>query len=485
MHDDASHDSPIVLAQAATGQAPAATTQTGQVQPQPAPAAPPAEPWITTAWVVTAILGTVLGIWVSGAYKKLLGWATKAEERSELANRIAALEQDLAEREQTIQSQQRAQDALRADLAQSAKDRHDAVAILEEPFGPLDALRREIGADRATLYLPVDDEAGDLLGLVAVATAPENNPNEIFANRVIATSDTEAFHCLQTGRQSNPDAPNPGFADFPPHYVMTDSVHPNRQRGVKRPIGVVQFIRKAASGAFTEDEARKIGRETTRFEEFAASFLNRTEQLQRFGFEFDRRAKRGTALIFDISNSSELLMDESKTVLAQAFINDLSRAIYHRLTRLGCVFDNFTGDGFLVSFRGRLDGTSASFARDAVLAAEEIALAFNEISRDYSNELGALATPLYARMGVSTGILHPIEISVRQMGFISIFGKCVSSARHLCDAGPRNANAVMIDAATWAELDEADRAQFEPLSGDPPKKMANRTSGIYQRIGIS
>ena len=69
----------------------------------------------------------------------------------------------------------------------------------------------------------------------------------------------------------------------------------------------------------------------------------------------------------------------------------------------------------------------------------------------------------HGSIGLCSGAIHPIILTVGQLRTASVIGRTPSIARRICDAGSRNTTTIQIDFATHAELDATARAVFKPL----------------------
>ncbi|WP_371228611.1 adenylate/guanylate cyclase domain-containing protein [Roseovarius sp. 2305UL8-3] len=404
---------------------------------------------------LTAIISTGIGALAGVVGTFVVDYKTKAGLKTE----IAALKNDLGQKIQENKTLKTAAASANSGVTELIDAKKAAGEALKD-------LIDHSGWDRATLYLPTWDRYDNFLGLVVIATAPTDLSQDDFLGTVFSGQDSRAVKSYLSGQDNTSTQAVYSFDNLRPTETYA---HPLRTSGIDGDgsfVGVLQLLNDQKKER--PDGLEKAKQATRLFEEHLteqAAMLKsvRSEDLKEIGIDVPVTSVRGTALIMDISNSSELFMNEAKSKVTRALMERIIKESVDLIVDGGGTFESFTGDGFLAAFPSTETSNSAD---SALRCAESVHEAFSKIVSHYAKDLDGLALELNIRFGMSTGILHPMVLSFGHLRSASILGRAPSLAKRICDAAPRDQYSVAVDLATLAELDDETQKRFMTQTGN-------------------
>lgn len=391
-----------------------------------------------------------------------------------LQYRQKRVEQDLAEARTLLVQSRKQVEALEGKLRESPGEATEPLAWRNELGRLLDEIRTQAGAERATLYVPVDGDGGQFLGLVVLATAPNDLASESFIGTVFSGRDSRAVMSFLDATCVYSDGSAFQLDGFAPTSTYAECLQQSATTAGGEKVGVVQLLSGSGKPIERERARLAIAQELKRLVELSENFVgHHGSRLEQAAIHVPRDSRRGSVLTMDISHSSSLFVDEARSLVTRKLMGELIRTSVAEINGANGVFESFTGDGFVAAFADRRSNP-ADRALDCALA---IAPFFDALVKEYRVDLAHLDTQLFLRFGISTGAIHPIILSFGQLRTSSIIGRTPSLSRRLCDAGTRDHSFVNIDKASYEELAAERRSGFEPLaSGASALRIA-----VYQR----
>ncbi|MXO59215.1 hypothetical protein GRI89_06645 [Altererythrobacter salegens] len=397
--------------------------------------------------------------------------ATGAVSWQALKYREGRLEQDLAAARSQIADGRKQIDDLERSLRQAPGEATNPVAWKNQIVSRLTAITERAGVERATLYVPVDGADRQFLGLVVVATAPNDISSEAFIGTVFAGRDARAVTCFLDGTNISSDGSAFAMDGYRPSATYADCLQESATTGSGRKVGVIQLL--SSSGKTIDFGAAQqiIAEEREGLVGLAAKFADDpANRLEMAGISVPQDSRRGSVLTMDISRSSQLFVDEARSAVTRKMMGELIRASVTEINAAGGVFEAFTGDGLVAAFGSGLAGSAES----AVQSTLKISRFFNQLTKDYRVDLAHLNSELHLRFGISSGAVHPIVLAYGQLRTSSIIGRTPSLSRRLCDAGSREFCQMIIDKATYEELPSDTRGSFASFEM-PSKTLAVET----------
>lgn len=396
--------------------------------------------------------------------------------------RLSQLQKDLDAARGEISRKKLRIDELEREGSDSDNPTQRARSYKSALVSTLNDMLDDAAAERGTLYLPVDDADGAFLGLLILCSAPTDLSDKAFHGTLFAGREAHALRAFLDRTVVESRGSAFAFDGYRPGHTYADCLFQRAHGGAAQPVGVVQLL-----GGATDLDSQRCARAVERFspklaEQLAYFRQDTRNRLKLAGLAYPENSHRGSVLMFDITRSSSLFTNEARALLTMSVMEKVMRAGCDAVTSGGGVIENFTGDGFLASFSGQSADDDRP-ARRALAAAEYMRDAFEDLVKDLRPELGADVNQLLPRSGISTGIVHEIAFSVRQLRAVSIIGRTTSTASLLCGVAPRDRAAVAIDRATYLELTDRDRAAFEavPQESLPEKVRARRVSVYFDR----
>jgi class 3 adenylate cyclase len=358
----------------------------------------------------------------------------------------------------------------------SALPAEQAVARQQEAVSALNDLLDASRAERATLYAPLDDTEGNYLGLIVLATAPTNLAKQVFDGQVFSTRDARAVQCFLSREPVASEATAFRFDGVTPSSTYADCLMPSAAERRDSPLGVVQLLNVGETRIDRGRAHAAIEREAERLAEVARSFIGAGQRnLEQVGLRMPVNSRRGAVLVFDMSHSAALLMQDFRSATVIELMQRIASAVQRATAAHGAVFEGFTGDGFVFAFLHGDDAAGEAFVVRALRAAEGAIAGFQEAMKDFRADLRTNELGVRGRVGIATGIVHPITLAQAHMRLTSVFGRTPSVAKIVCDCAPRERDVVALDAATWLELPAREQHAFAPL------KAALRTPKAIDR----
>lgn len=389
-----------------------------------------------------------------------------------LKYREGRLEKDLDAARSQIQQQRSQIEQLEKTVANAPDGDAKPVAWRSAIVSILNDLTDRSGADRATLYVPVENKRGSFLGLVILATAHET-ASASFVGSVFSGRDARAVICFLDAVTVHSTATAFSIDGFMPSSTYAECLQASALTGDGRKVGVVQLL-SDKEPIDAQAAARIIESQRAKLIDLAGRFTGANGQaLEAAAIRVPRDSERGTALSLDISNSSGLFVDEARSFVTRKFMGELMRSSVDEINRRGGVFEAFTGDGLMASFPAD-ERNSAQATVDCCVAVEHC---FRELVAGYRTDLKHLKAQLSLRFGLSTGAIHPIAFSFGQLRTASVIGRTPSLAKRMGDLGSREYNSICADTATYQELAEGSRQSFTLLH--PPSEKLR--VGCYER----
>lgn len=423
---------------------------------------------VSSAQSVLDALGptaTALGIVASlASLVSLVGGVFLYNLRRENEENKKALQ---SERSRTRQLSEQRDEVLRAAAASGSKfevlagRRVEAVALLNDIID-------HSGADLATLYVPVHCHESRFLGLMVLATAPSDRSNEAFLGTVFAGRDSAAVRSYLSRTPVYTPSTKFSIDEVVPRGAMAECIQESGLKGDGQVRGVVQVLsvsreldQARASAALRDHKDALIP--------ICRDFTGENERnIEASGLSVPRQATRGTVLTFDVSRSSLLFTDEARSSVTRALMDELMKASAEKIVKQDGTFESFTGDGFLAACHGGARDRERNPARRALDCLEDLIASAEDIFRRYRTDLAETRVNLSVRVGLATGVIHPISLAYGQLRSASVVGRTPSLSRKMCDLGGRESASLVIDGATLFELDDARRREFHDRELDHP-----------------
>lgn len=391
-----------------------------------------------------------------------------------LKYREGRLEKDLDAARSQVQQQRNQIEQLEKTVATTADGDSKPVAWRSAIVSILNELTERSGADRATLYVPVENRRGAFLGLIVLATAHET-ASASFVGTVFAGRDARAVISYLDAVTVHSSATAFSIDGFMPSSTYAECLQSSAAKGDGRKVGVVQLLsdKEPIDAAAA---ARIVDTQRAKLIELAERFTATNGQaLELADLRVPRDSERGTVLSLDISNSSGLFVDEARSFVTRKFMGELMRSSVDEINRHRGIFEAFTGDGLMASFAAE-DRNPAQAALECCLAVEQH---FQRLAAAYRADLNHLKARLSLRFGLSTGAIHPIALSFGQLRTASIIGRTPSLAKRMGDLGSRERSSICADTATYQELGEGSRQAFTLLQ---PPSEALRVACYERRL---
>lgn len=409
------------------------------------------------------------GALVTGA----VGWVT-------LKYRMGLMEKDLDAARKRIANKNARIAELEKSISIDGDETNLPVAKKSAVVSALNDILDHSGAERATFYVPAHNDEGAFLGLIVLATAPTDISDQSFIGTVFAGRDSKAVTCFLTGETLTAGQSAFSIDKYQPSSIYCECLQTSAVDGSGSRVGVVQLLSDQALDPTRAADA--VNRFRPAVLELAESFFGAKEtNLEIAGLSVPRDSKRGSVVSMDISNSSALFADEARSFTVRKFMGEFLRAAVEAIDCNQGTFESFTGDGFIAVFPDRLDDRSSNCAVRALACATAVNQIFADLIAQYRQDLAHLDVRLFARIGVSTGTVHPIVFSFGQLRTASVIGRTPSLAKRVCDTADRDRTVLQIDEATFFELPGDIQHAFAEIEA-PDTRLG--TTKLYRHKGV-
>lgn len=417
------------------------------------------------------------GALVTGA----VGWVT-------LKYRMGLMEKDLDEARKRIANKNARIAELEKSISIDGDETNLPVAKKSAVVSALNDILDHAGAERATFYVPAHNDEGAFLGLIVLATAPTDISDESFIGTVFAGRDSKAVTCFLTGETLTAGQSAFSIDKYQPSSLYCECLQTSAVDGSGSRVGVIQLLSGQALDPARAADA--VNRFRPAVLDLADSFFGAKEtNLEIAGLSVPRDSKRGSVISMDISNSSALFADEARSFTVRKFMGEFLRAAVEAIDDNQGTFESFTGDGFIAVFADRTGDRAGDRSGDGqgncAVRALACATAVNQIFADliaqYRRDLAHLDVRLFARIGVSTGTVHPIVFSFGQLRTASVIGRTPSIAKRVCDSADRDQTVLQIDEATFFELPGDIQHAFDEIKA-PDARVG--TTKLYRHKGV-
>ncbi|MBY6205529.1 hypothetical protein [Halomonas denitrificans] len=421
------------------------------------------------------------GALVTGA----VGWVT-------LKYRMGLMEKDLDEARKRIANKNARIAELEKSISIDGDETNLPVARKSAVVSVLNDILDHAGAERATFYVPAHNDEGAFLGLIVLATAPTDISDQSFIGTVFAGRDSKAVTCYLTGETLTAGQSAFSIDRYRPSSLYCECLQTSAVDGSGSRVGVIQLLSGQALDPARAADA--VNRFRPALLDLADSFFGTKEtNLEIAGLSVPRDSKRGSVISMDISNSSALFADEARSFTVRKFMGEFLRAAVEAIDDKQGTFESFTGDGFIAVFadragdrsgdrRGNRPGNgSSNCAVRALACATAVNGIFADLIAQYRQDLAHLDVRLFARIGVSTGTVHPIVFSFGQLRTASVIGRTPSLAKRVCDTADRDRTVLQIDEATFFELPGDIQHAFAEIVAPDARLGTNR---LYRHKGV-
>jgi class 3 adenylate cyclase len=238
-------------------------------------------------------------------------------------------------------------------------------------------------------------------------------------------------------------------------------------------IGVLQLLNKRGAEPFDSGDIERAQNWSGPLARRVAEFVEDPRRLAALGHTPRQNRVQATVLFTDISNFAQLFNELDSSV-----VTDLVNQYFQELCSIGLhhggVIEQFLGDGFMMTFN--VNQTLDRHASVAVRAAWEMLQAFRAL-RERWVTLGYAGTArCFLRIGVECGPVTKTEVGHLQHRKLTVMGAVVNVAAHLCDAGPRNRDVVLVGDGIQATLDPGVELRFcerAPRSQEPRHEVVS------------
>jgi class 3 adenylate cyclase len=247
----------------------------------------------------------------------------------------------------------------------------------------------------------------------------------------------------------------------------------------KRCIGVAEFVNKEEGGLFDESDQFLAGRLCASLAAKVAEFTSSPEHLDLLGVTVKSKAEEATILFSDLSNWS-VLTKQMDTAAVIDLTNEYFEKMCDVCLRNGATIDQFLGDGFFVSFN--VPRSMALHQSRAVATALEMQRAFDALREKWLTFQLPGTSALYNRIGISCGRVHKAEVGHSQYRHITLIGDPVNEAAHLCDAGDRGRNVIIIGQELQDALRDSRGLTVRELSAERLKATRGKVARAYELV---
>jgi len=203
-------------------------------------------------------------------------------------------------------------------------------------------------------------------------------------------------------------------------------------------VGVAEFLNKKNSGRFSSEDEALTERLSARLGRRVSEFIQDPNNFVQLGITPERAGQYATILFSDISGSSELSLRLNQSTVID-LVNEYFETLCDMALSTGGAIDKFMGDGFMLTFNAvkALPGHELI----AIETALQMQNAFDKLKQKWQIYQ---IPPLFNRVGIESGPVLPAMMGHWQLRQATIMGEAVNSASALCEAAPRDHNAILI-----------------------------------------
>jgi class 3 adenylate cyclase len=228
-------------------------------------------------------------------------------------------------------------------------------------------------------------------------------------------------------------------------------------------VGVAEYLNKRSASPFDVADQKFAEGYGSMLGHKIGEFTNDPRNLQALGITLRQPATDATILVSDISNSSKLARSLDMSVVID-LMNQYFEILCDVGLRLGGTVDQTLGDGFMMSFNAKRPVTSHQTA--ALTAAYEMQRRFDTLKEKWTVLQYRGVVELFNRIGITSGPVHKAEMGHTQFRQITIMGDAVNFATHLCQAGRRDRNIIVVAESFYERLSSRPTAKLVPLIPD-------------------
>lgn len=336
----------------------------------------------------------------------------------------------------------------------------------------LNETAERLGAEACSILVPAPSVIADESpqALVFLSLFPENP--ELRSERI--PFESVAGHVLQSGKSlitENPISAG-GFSsktDKIAHFKTSSMLAtPLFHKG--RCVGVAEYLNKRNNAPFDFDDQDYAEQTGGPLGHKVGEFTSDPRNLKSLGFTPRQKPTEATILVSDISNSSQLAQNLDTSVVID-LMNQYFEALCDVGLRHGGTIDQLLGDGFMMTFN--VKRPLADHRSSALKAAVEMQQCFQELKQKWTTLQYAGMPRVHNRIGLTSGPVHKAELGHSQFRQITVLGDAVNTATHLCQAGTRERNVIIVGEALYRRLDApppAAELTIQKVTKDAPNK---------------
>jgi class 3 adenylate cyclase len=327
----------------------------------------------------------------------------------------------------------------------------------------LNTIAERLGASASSIIVPApstipDDKPDSLVFLTLLPEKPELQGERV-------SLDSVAGHVLQNRKSlitQNPIAAG-GFSKSTDQVAnfKTDTMLVIPLFHKASCVGVAEFLNKR-SGSYFDDSDQSLAENLVGALGYkVGNFTSDAGNLNRLGITPRQKATEATILVSDISNSSELARNLDPSVVID-LMNQYFEALCDIGLRYGGTVDQFLGDGFMMTFNVKRSLADHPIA--AIKSACEMQKRFDALKSKWATLKYPGVALVHNRIGLTTGPVQKAELGHSQFRQITVMGDAVNMATHLCQAGNRDRNVIVVSDNFYARLPRTVSAVPMPVS---------------------
>jgi class 3 adenylate cyclase len=342
------------------------------------------------------------------------------------------------------------------------QDAGNAVVALKTAIDDeLNDTAEQLAADACSILVPDPSTTGRQGGALVEAFVflSLSPPNEALRRQRVRV-ESHAGSVFQSRRSEiadDPQSPN-GFS------AKTDAVANFKTRNMLivpltakgRAVGVAEYLNKRDDGIFTIADRELAERRATSLARKVDEFVADPANFKSIGFAPQEEAISASILVSDISNSSELARRNGPAVTID-LMNEYFESLGEIGLKHGGTIDVQMGDGFMMTFNVRR--ALADHRAAAVEAATEMQAQFGRLRKKWTTMGYPGSVELFNRIGLTAGLVRKAELGHPQVRQLTVMGEAVNAASHLCEAGSRARDTILVERSLYASLAQAPAAK--------------------------
>jgi class 3 adenylate cyclase len=238
-------------------------------------------------------------------------------------------------------------------------------------------------------------------------------------------------------------------------------------------VGVLQLLNKRGPAPFNADDIDRARNWSGSLARRVADFIEDPRRLAALGHTPRQNRVETTVLFADLSNFAQLFHEMDGSVVTD-LVNEYFQSLCDIGLRCGGQVEQFLGDGFMLTFN--VNQSIDQHGAAAVAAAWEMRETFRALKERWVT-LGYAGTErCFLRIGIESGPAIKAEIGHQQYRRLTVMGSVVNVAAHLCDAGPRDRDVMLIGNRLRTDLGTG--VSTRPLGGGRPDEPAFEVLGL-------